>query len=170
MHILPIYVHKNKTYDHSTFSNINSLRSIEMTENNLQAMGTTLLRVSLGIILLAHSAYLKIMVFGVAGTVGFFESLGLPAITAYLTMGAEILAGIALIAGYQVRLVSLAIIPVLIGATWVHAGNGWVFSNPGGGWEYPVFLIVAALVQAMLGSGRETSPEITRRFLAPTAS
>ena len=76
-----------------------------MTESNLQAMGATLLRISLGIILLAHSAYLKIMVFGVAGTVGFFESLGLPAITAYLTMGAEILAGIALIAGYQVRLV-----------------------------------------------------------------
>ena len=47
----------------------------------------------------------------------------------------------------------LALLPVLIGATWVHAGNGWVFSNQGGGWEYPVFLIVASVVQALLGSG-----------------
>jgi putative oxidoreductase len=39
-------------------------------------------------------------------------------------------------------------------AASVHAGNGWVFSAPSGGWEYPVFLIVACLVQALLGDGR----------------
>jgi putative oxidoreductase len=108
------------------------------------------------------------MVYGVAGTVGFFESLGLPGTVAYMTMVAEIAAGIALIAGYQVRAVSLAIIPVLIGATWVHAGNGWVFSNAGGGWEYPIFLVAAALVQALLGSGRENQPDIAYRLLRLT--
>ena len=43
----------------------------------------------------------------------------------------------------------LALIPVLGGALWVHAGNGWVFSNAGGGWEYPLFLIVVSVVVAL---------------------
>ena len=44
--------------------------------------------------------------------------------------------------------------PILIGATWGHIGNGWVFSAANGGWEYPVFLIAASLVLALLGDGR----------------
>jgi putative oxidoreductase len=88
------------------------------------------------------------------GTAQFFESLGLPAALAYLTFWAELLGGIALFAGVGTRWVAIALVPILIGATWVHAGNGWVFSAPNGGWEYPVFLIVASLVQALLGDGR----------------
>src|SRR3546814_15966421 len=102
---------------------------------------------------LVHSLYLKVFVFTVAGTVGFFESLGLPGLFAYLTILAEIGGGIALILGFQTRLATLALIPVLLGATWVHSGNGWLFTAEGGGWEYPLFLTVAALVQALLGSG-----------------
>jgi putative oxidoreductase len=52
------------------------------------------------------------------------------------------------------RVVALGLIPILVGATWVHAGNGWVFSAANGGWEYPVFLIAASLVLVLLGSGR----------------
>jgi putative oxidoreductase len=44
-------------------------------------------------------------------------------------------------------------IPLLLGATLVHLGNGWVFSAPKGGWEYPLYLVVAALAQSLLGSG-----------------
>ncbi|GAB4360063.1 MAG: DoxX family protein [Kiloniellaceae bacterium] len=124
-----------------------------MIDSKTAPYAALLLRVSLGVMFLAHSLYLKVFVFTVPGTVGFFESLGLPAIAAYLTILAEIAGGIALILGFQTRLVALAVIPVLLGATWVHAGNGWVFSNQGGGWEYPLFLVVAALVQALLGSG-----------------
>ena len=58
-----------------------------------------------------------------------------------------------LLAGFAVRTVSLALIPVLLGATFVHIGNGWVFSNANGGWEYPAFLTLAAIVQALLGPG-----------------
>jgi putative oxidoreductase len=78
----------------------------------------------------------------------------LPAALAYLTFWAELLGGLALVAGVGARWVAIALVPILIGATWVHAGNGWVFSAPNGGWEYPVFLIVASLVQALLGEGR----------------
>lgn len=124
-----------------------------MIDNKTAPYAALVLRVALGVMFLAHSLYLKVFVFTVAGTVGFFESLGLPALFAYLTLFAEIAGGLALILGFQTRLVALALLPVLIGATWVHAGNGWVFSNQGGGWEYPVFLIVACVVQALLGSG-----------------
>ena len=44
-------------------------------------------------------------------------------------------------------------IPVLIGATIQHAGNGWMFASPNGGWEFPAFWTVALAVQALLGAG-----------------
>jgi putative oxidoreductase len=113
-----------------------------------------LLRVSLGAMFIAHSLILKHFTFTLAGTAQFFESLGLPAGLAYATFWAELVGGILLVAGVGTRWVALALIPILAGATWVHAGNGWVFSGQSGGWEYPVFLIAASLVQALLGDGR----------------
>ena len=124
-----------------------------MIDSKTAPYAALILRVALGVMFLAHSLYLKVFVFTVAGTVGFFESLGLPGAFAYLTILAEIGGGLALILGFQVRLVAIALLPVLLGATWVHAGNGWVFSAEGGGWEYPVFLAVATVVQALLGAG-----------------
>jgi putative oxidoreductase len=112
------------------------------------------LRVSLGLMYIAHSLILKYFTFTLPGTAQFFESLGLPGALAYATFWAELLGGLALVAGVGTRWVSLALVPILIGATWVHAGNGWVFSAANGGWEYPVFLIAASLVQALLGDGR----------------
>jgi len=113
---------------------------------------TALLRISLGVMALAHGL-LKVFVFTLPGTVGYFESLGLPGFVAYLTIAAEVGGGLALLLGVYTRWVSLALVPVLLGAAWVHLGNGWMFSNAGGGWEFPVFWAVALLVQAGLGSG-----------------
>jgi putative oxidoreductase len=112
------------------------------------------LRVSLGVMYIAHSLVLKHVTFTLPGTAQFFESLGLPGALAYLTFWAELIGGVLLVAGVGTRVVALALIPILVGATWVHAGNGWVFSAANGGWEYPVFLIAASLVLALLGSGR----------------
>ncbi len=128
--------------------------------DRLQPAAITLLRLSLGVMALAHGL-LKVFVFTVPGTVGYFESLGLPGVFAYLTILAEIGGGGALLLGVYTRWVSLALIPTLLGATWVHAGNGWLFSNEGGGWEFPLFWAVALLVQAGLGGGRLV---ISRRF------
>jgi putative oxidoreductase len=112
------------------------------------------LRVTLGVMFIAHSLVLKYFVFTLPGTAQFFESLGLPGALAYVTFWAELLGGIALVAGFATRWVALALIPILLGATWVHIGNGWVFSAANGGWEYPVFLIAASLVQSLLGDGK----------------
>ncbi len=123
-----------------------------MNDTQLAPHAATLLRVSLGVLALAHGL-LKILVFTPAGTVGFFASLGLPAFLAYATIGIEVIGGIALIAGVFTRYVSIAMIPILLGATYVHSGAGWLFSNEGGGWEFPAFWAVALAVQAMLGDG-----------------
>lgn len=111
-----------------------------------------LLRVSLGIMFIAHAG-LKYYVFTLPGTAKFFESIGLPGPLAYLTFAAELVGGILILAGIATRWVSLALVPVLLGAVWAHAGNGWLFNAPNGGWEYPAFLTVAAIVVALLGDG-----------------
>jgi putative oxidoreductase len=122
-------------------------------DNKTAPYAALLLRVALGIMFLAHGAYLKVFVFTLPGTAQFFGSLGLPEFTAYLTVIGETVIGIALILGIHTRYAAAASIPILLGASWVHIGNGWLFSAQGGGWEYPVFLVVAALVQALLGDG-----------------
>lgn len=110
------------------------------------------LRLSLGVMFIAH-ALLKYFVFTLPGTVQFFESIGLPGPLAYVTFLAELIGGALILAGAWSRQVALALVPVLLGATWAHAGNGWLFNVPNGGWEYPAFLTAAALVQALLGDG-----------------
>jgi putative oxidoreductase len=117
-----------------------------------QEYGATLLRLALGTMYLAHAG-LKVFTFTMAGTVQFFGSIGYPAWLAYAVVAAEAAAGVLLIVGFQARWVALAMVPVLVGAAAVHVPNGWVFSAQNGGWEYPVFLIVASLVQALIGDG-----------------
>ena len=79
---------------------------------NKTDIAALILRVSLGIVLIAHGL-LKVLVFTLPGTVQFFDSVGFPGWTAY-----------------PVTLLEIA-----------------------GGWEYPAFLTVALLVQALLGPG-----------------
>lgn len=136
-----------------------------MTTQTSTDYAAAALRISTGVLFLAHG-WMKVSVFTIPGTVGLFESLGLPAILAYATVFAELAGGIALILGLGTRLVSLALIPVLLGATWVHSGNGWGFSNEGGGWEYPLFWAVVQGVVAVLGRGALAlrAPELDRRL------
>lgn len=111
------------------------------------------LRVSLGSLSLAHAG-LKYFVFTPAGTVGFFDSLGLPGWFGIAAIAVEAIAGLALILGVGVRWAALATLPILLGAILlVHAPNGWLFTNQGGGWEFPAFWAAALVVQALLGEG-----------------
>ena len=121
------------------------------SDRNVSA-GALVLRVALGTMFIAH-ALLKYYVFTLPGTAQFFESLGLPAALGYATFYAELVGGAMLVLGVYTRAVALALVPILIGATWVHFGNGWLFTAPKGGWEYPAFLTIAAIVQALIGDG-----------------
>ena len=126
------------------------------TELNTQTQNSdyaaTLLRVSLGSIFLAHGLW-KVLALGLPTTAGFFESQGFPGWTAYLVVAGEIGGGALMILGVQTRAIALLMLPILLGALKVHLPNGFVFSYPNGGWEYPAFLIVASGVQALLGDG-----------------
>jgi putative oxidoreductase len=125
-----------------------------MTQHERTEIAAFLLCVSLGIMYLAHSIAVKLMKFGLGGTADFFVGVGLPGWLAYVTFAAEAVGGVLLILGVQTRWVVLALSPALLGAIiWVHAGNGWAFTAPKGGWEYPAFLLVASVVQFLLGDG-----------------
>ena len=117
-------------------------------------ISAALFRVSLGAVLLAHSLYLKLIVFTLAGTAQYFGSIGLPEVLAYMVFFIEAVAGLALVLGFYSSFFSALAIPVLIGATWAHSANGWLFNNTGGGWEYPLLLVVLAVVQSGLGDGK----------------
>ena len=124
-----------------------------MIDQRTAPYAALILRIALGAMFIAH-ALLKYYVFTLPGTVQFFQSLGLPGALAYLTFWAELAGGALILVGLHARWVAAALVPVLLGATWAHASNGWLFTSPNGGWEYPAFLAAAALVQALLGDGR----------------
>jgi putative oxidoreductase len=112
-----------------------------------------LLRVSLAAMWISHGLLLKLFTFGVAGLAQWLASQGLPAALALPLILAEGLGGLLILLGFHGRWVSLALLPILLGALLIHAPNGWVFSNPGGGWEYPLFLATMSLVHFLLGDG-----------------
>jgi len=124
-----------------------------MDGSNRTDVAALFLRGALGIMFVAH-ALLKYLVFTPAGTVQFFESLGLPGPLAYATIAAELVGGVLLVLGVYTRTVSFALLPILLGAAWAHSGNGWLFTSPNGGWEYPAFLAVAGVVVGLLCGGR----------------
>ena len=140
-----------------------------MIDQRTAPYAALVMRLALGVMFIAH-AYLKVAVFTIPGTVQFFESVGLPGALAYVVIAAEFLGGVGLVLGWQTRIVALATIPILLGATWTHAGNGWVFSAPNGGWEYPLFLTVAAGVSALLGDGAYALSNATRTKRVPVTA
>ena len=102
---------------------------------------------------LAHVG-LKILVFTVPGFVGYFASLGLPAIAAYAVIALELLGGIALILGIYAPWVAIPLGLEMLGTiVLVHGANGWLFTNKGGGWEYPAFWTVGLVAVFLLGDG-----------------
>jgi len=130
----------------------NNQINLKLSQQQSANIAATLLRLSLAIMFLSH-AYLKYAIFTLVGTASFFASLGLPEFLAYVVFAFELVGGVLLLLGFQTRLVILALLPVLLGATWAHLGNGWVFSAPNGGYEYPLFLVILGIVQFFLGDG-----------------
>jgi len=129
----------------------------------LVSYGALALRLALGLVFLAH-ALSKPLVFTLPGTAAFFEQHGFPGWSAYPVFALELLGGLLLLLGMGSRWAALVLIPVTAGALLVHLPNGWLFINPGGGWEFPAFLIAALAAQALLGDGA-----LALRVALPTA-
>ena len=123
-----------------------------MIDSRTAPYAAFVIRVALGVMFLAHGLT-KVLVFTPAGTVRFFESIGFPGFLAYPVMAFEVIAGLMLVLGVYARWVAAVAVVQLFVASTVHFGNGWSFTNANGGWEYPIYLSVTALVVALLGDG-----------------
>lgn len=115
--------------------------------------GAFLLRLALGLMWLSHALVLKLLTFGIPGLSAWLGSVGLPPAMAWPLVVVETAGGLLVLLGWHGRWASLALLPILLGATVLHWPNGWVFTAPNGGWEYPVFLALASLAHVLVGDG-----------------
>lgn len=117
--------------------------------NRMQPLGLLLLRLVVGIIMAGHG-WQKIHN-GPSHFVQAVSSMGMPGWTAYLSIGAEFLGGILLIAGLATRVASFFImINMLVAIVKVHLHAGLLGQN---GYQYPLTLAVAALLFIFFGAG-----------------
>jgi putative oxidoreductase len=114
--------------------------------------GALLLRVVLGAQFIAHGL-LKVLVLTIPGTVRFFVAIGYPEFVAYLVIVAELGGGLALVLGVFARWIALALAAEMIGAVVYHWPKGWLFTAPGGGWEYPALWTAALVALFLVGDG-----------------
>ncbi len=113
---------------------------------NHKVCGMFLLRVVVGIIFLVHG-WDKLQ--GMEGTIGFFASLGMPAIFAYLVAWVEFLGGIAMILGVYTRVVGYLFAVIMVSAIVLVKGA----KGLSGGYELDLLLLVSSLTVAWYGAG-----------------
>jgi putative oxidoreductase len=124
-----------------------------MIDHRTAPYAVFILRLSMGLLFLVHAGQ-KLFVFTPAGTVKYFASLGLPEWFAYAIILLEVVGGLALVLGVYARAAALILAAELLGTiVMVHGANGFAFSNPRGGWEFPAFWAVALVVSTFLGDG-----------------
>ncbi|GAA2137886.1 DoxX family protein [Glycomyces algeriensis] len=120
----------------------------------LQPIGLLIGRVVLGVVFIAHG-WQKFSENGMDATVQGFEGLGIPAptLSAYFTVGAEIIGGALLILGALLPLAGLWLASVMLGAMYfVHPLDGAFFSQEGG-YEYVLLLAAIAIAIGFSGGG-----------------
>ena len=131
-----------------------------MTKEKQLDVGLLVLRVSLGIIFIAHG-YLKVFTFGLKHAMEVFEAHTvwhinmIPGWVALPSAAIEWVGGILLILGVKTRLITPFLAAVAFGAGAVHFENGWNYtSKPDGGWEYGIFLCLCCIVVFLAGPGK----------------
>jgi putative oxidoreductase len=96
----------------------------------------------------------KLFIYHFAGTAAFFAKINipLPGVSAVVVTLVEFLGGAALLLGIGTRLAAVLIAIDMLGAiVFVHGKNG--FFLQGGGYEYPLVLLVACVSLALTGAG-----------------
>ncbi|WP_413291619.1 DoxX family protein [Bdellovibrio sp. HCB337] len=124
-------------------------------------MSLLILRVVLGLVMFPHGAQKMLGWWGgggFSGTVGFFGTMGVPAVFAILVILAEFLGSLGLIVGLLTRVAAFGIACVMLGAVFmVHLPNGffmnWTGQQGGEGFEYHLLVLAMTVVLMMRGGG-----------------
>ncbi len=126
-------------------------------------MASLILRVMLGVVFLPHGAQKVLGWFGghgFSGTMGYFtETMGIPAVFAFLAIMAESLGAVALISGFLTRIAAFGIGTVMTVAVFmVHLPHGffmnWFGNQKGEGFEFHLLAIAIALALIVNGGGK----------------
>jgi putative oxidoreductase len=126
--------------------------------NDVDAVNLALLilRVTAGVVMLAHGLN---HIYGggkIAGTGRWFASLGMHPgpLHAWLASLTEVGAGVLLVLGLLTPLAAAGVVGVMLVA-WItnHRGNGFFIFRPGEGWEYVMTLTMVGIAIAALGPG-----------------
>jgi putative oxidoreductase len=129
------------------------MEDLSMSKHSNADYAALVLRVSMGVMFFAYGFLMKTLGYGPAAFAQYIASVGYPAFLGYIIILVEVFGGLMLVLGFWSRWVALAALPILLGATLEHLPNGWIFSNPHGGWSYPAFWAAALVVQMLLGDG-----------------
>jgi putative oxidoreductase len=140
---------------------MNTIKKFLSTDQ--QSWSLLLVRLALGVAILPHGMQKALGLFGgygFAGTVGFFESMGMPFILATLVILAEFVGSLGLIAGIGTRFMAFALFVEMTGAMILggHIHNGffmnWMGTQKGEGIEYFIMVLGIALAVLIGGSGK----------------
>ncbi|TGL55949.1 DoxX family protein [Leptospira kemamanensis] len=115
----------------------------------------TILRVTLGLVILPHGAQKVLGAFGgygFEGTMGFFTGMGIPYVLALLAIIAEFFGAIGLILGLLTRVAAFGIFCTMLAATvLVHLPNGFFADK--GGYEFHILTFGLAIPLIIKGAG-----------------
>ncbi len=121
-------------------------------------LASLILRLSLGIMFIAHGLQMCFGLFSGPGVNGFSKMLsGLgfspPLFWSYLASYTVLIGGLFLVAGFCTRIASISlIIFMLVAVIKVHISKGFFSMN--GGYEYNFIVICALLALIVLGAGK----------------
>jgi putative oxidoreductase len=140
---------------------MNTIKKFLATDQ--QSWSLLIVRLALGFVILPHGMQKALGMFGgygFAGTVGFFQSMGMPFIIGTLVILAEFIGSIGVIIGLGTRFMAASILLTMSGAMVLggHLNNGffmnWFGMQKGEGVEYFVLVIGLALAAVIGGSGK----------------
>ena len=135
------------------------LKRLVQTDNDTTGL---ILRILLGAVMFPHGAQ-KLLGwyggYGFSGTMGFFtETLGIPALFAFLAIVAEFFGALGLIVGLLTRVAAFGIGVVMLVAMQMHLQNGffmnWSGNQQGEGYEYHLLAIAIVIALIIKGAGR----------------
>jgi putative oxidoreductase len=120
-----------------------------------------LVRFTVGFVMFLHGAQKMLGWWGgggFSGTMGMFESIGIPAPFAFLAIVAEFFGGLGLIIGFLARIAAFGVmVNMIVAILLLHLRNGlfmnWTGKQGGEGIEYHLLVIAMALAVIIGGAG-----------------